>query len=219
MTNRDSFLLDDIEPEVGERINACRRDAFTKYSELALVGSASTLLAMASTEAFAVGGLPQQVVDVLNYALSLEYFEATFYNTANGTKDLIPAKYQGLFREIGQHESGHVALINEVLGSAAVKAPKFDFTAGGKYPDVFSNFATFSTLSSVIEDTGVAAFKGQVGNLFGSSVLQTALQIHSVEARHASSVRVLVGKSGSDGAFDKPMTKNEVLEAVKPFFV
>jgi hypothetical protein len=40
-----------------------------------------------------------------------------------------------------------------------------------------------------------------------------------VEARHAGSVRVLVGKPGSDGAFDKPMSKSEVLEAVKPFFV
>ena len=219
MSNQDSFLLGEIEPEVGERINASWRAAFAKYGELVLIGSAPTLLAMASTEAFAAEGLPQQVVDVLNYALSLEYFEATFYKTANGTEGLIPAKYQGLFGEIGQHENAHVALLSSVLGPAAVKAPKFDFTAGGKYPDVFSNFQTFSTLSSTIEDTGVAAFKGQLGNLAGTTVLATALQIHSVEARHAGSVRVLVGKPGSDGAFDKPMTKNEVLEAVKPFFV
>ena len=219
MSHQDSFLLDEIEPEVGERINASWRAAFAKYGELVMIGSAPTLLAMASTEAFAAEGLPQQVVDVLNYALSLEYFEATFYKTANGTEGLIPAKYQGLFREIGQHESAHVALLSGVLGSAAVKAPKFDFTAGGKYPDVFSNFQTFSTLSSTIEDTGVAAFKGQLGNLAGTTVLPTALQIYSVEARHAGSVRVLVGKPGSDGAFDKPMTKSEVLEAVKPFFV
>jgi hypothetical protein len=176
-------------------------------------------LAMASSAAFAADRLPQQVVDVLHYALSLEYFEATFYRTANGTKGLIPAKYQGLFREIGQHESGHVALIGGVLGSAAVKAPMFDFTAGGRHPDVFSSFETFAMLSSTIEDVGVAAFKGQIGNLAGTSVLSAALQIHSVEARHASSVRLVVGKTGSEGAFDRPMSKNEFLEAVKPFFV
>jgi hypothetical protein len=61
--------------------------------------------------------------------------------------------------------------------------------------------------------------RGQIGNLAGASVLSAARQIHSVEARHASSVRLVVGKSGSEGAFDKPMSKNEVLEAVKPFFV
>ena len=114
MSNQDSFLLDEIEPEVGERINASWRAAFAKYGELVLIGSAPTLLAMASTEAFAAEGLPQQVVDVLNYALSLEYFEATFYKTANGTEGLIPAKYQGLFGEIGQHESAHVALLSSV---------------------------------------------------------------------------------------------------------
>ena len=158
------------------------------------------------------------MVDILNYALTLEHFEATFYKTANGADGLIPGKYRGLFREIGEHEAGHVALLSGVLGNAAVKPPKFDFTAGGKYADVFTNFKTFSTLSSTIEDTGVAAFKGQISNLAGTPVLQTALQIHSVEARHAGSVRVLLGKPGSDGAFDKPMSRNEVLEAVKPFF-
>jgi hypothetical protein len=219
MNNQDNFLLDGIEPKVLARIGNAAKDALVKHSTLAITGSVSTLLAAASTEAFGAGGLPQQVVDVLNYALSLEYFEATFYKRANGTDGLIPKKYRGLFHEIGAHEAGHVALLSGALGTAAIKAPKFDFTAGGKYPDVFSNFNTFSTLSSTIEDTGVAAFKGQIANLAGTSVLQTALQIHSVEARHAGSVRVLVNKPGSDGAFDKPMSKDEVLAAVKPFFV
>jgi hypothetical protein len=219
MSNQDSFFLDEIEPQVGEWISASWPDVLAQHSDLVRIASASSLLAMASSAAFAADGLPQQVVDVLNYALSLEYFEATFYRTANATRGLIPVKYQGLFREIGRHENGHVALISGVLGSVAVKASMFDFTAGGRYPDVFSNFETFASLSSTIEDVGVAAFKGQIGNLAGTPVLSTALQIHSVEARHAGSVRLLVGKSGSDGAFDKPMSKKEVLEAVKPFFV
>ncbi len=190
---------------------------FARFGGQALVASAPVMLAMASSEAFAAGGLPQQVVDVLNYALTLEYFEANFYKNANKAEDLIPAKYRGLFREIGRHEAGHVALLNGVLGPIAVKPPKIDFTAGGKYPDVFSSFTTFSTLSSTIEDLGVAAFAGQMGNLINTPVLQTALQIHSVEARHAASVRLIVGKSGSDEAFDKPKSKSEILEAVKPF--
>src|SRR6201990_1672331 len=218
MNKQEKPLFELVDPEVLERIGAAAKDAFRKNRGLVAIGSVPILLAAASAEAFA-DGLPQQVVDVLNYALTLEHFEDTFYRKANETDGLIPAKYRNLFREIGRHETGHVALLSGVLGSAAVKAPKFDFTAGGQYPDVFSNFKTFSTLSSTIEDTGVAAFKGQVPNLTGTPVLQTALQIHSGEARHAGSVRVLIGKPGSDGAFDKPMTKDEVLEAVKPFFV
>ena len=218
MNTQEKSLFGSIEPEIVARIDTAAASALRRNRDLAVIGSVPILLAAASAEAFA-DGLPKQVVDVLNYALTLEHFEDTFYRKANETEGLIPAKYRGLFREIGRHETSHVALLSGVLGSVAVKPPKFDFTAGGKYPDVFSSFKTFSTLSSVIEDTGVAAFKGQVGNLVGSPVLQTALQIHSVEARHAGSVRVLVGKPGSDGAFDKPMSKSEVLEAVKPFFV
>ena len=48
-------------------------------------------------------------------------------------------------------------------------------------------------------------------------MLTTALQIHSVEARHASAVRPLIGKAGYDGAFDKPKTKAQVLKAATPF--
>jgi hypothetical protein len=217
--NNQNSLLNEIEPDVAKHIEASTRDAIVKYRTHMLTGSISTLLAASSIEAFGEGGLPQQVVDILNYALTLEHFEATFYRTANAKDGLIPPKYRGLFLEIGKHEGGHVALLSNALGNAAVKPPKFDFTAGGRYADVFSNFKTFSTLSSTIEDTGVAAFKGQIPNLAGTPVLQTALQIHSVEARHAGSVRVLVGKPGSDGAFDKPMSRSEVLEVVKPFFV
>ena len=82
---------------------------------------------------------------------------------------------------------------------------------------MFSNFKTFATLSATFEDLGVAAYKGQAGNLAGTPVLTTALQIHSVEARHASAVRPLIGKAGYDGAFDKPKTKAQVLAAAKPF--
>ena len=217
MNTQDTFILDTIEPEVADRVVASRRGVFSKYGKLAVMGSAPLVLAMASTEAFAAGGLPQQVVDVLNFALTLEYLEAAFYSTGNKTKGLIPAKYKSLFRTIGAHETAHVELLKGALGSAAVSAPKVDFTAGGKYADVFSNFDTFSTLSMTFEDLGVAAYKGQAGNLAGTPVLTTALQIHSVEARHASAVRRLTGKAGWDSAFDKPKTKDEVLAAAKPF--
>ena len=213
----NNHLLDEIDPEVAGRIEAGSQDAFSRYGKLALVASAPVLLAMGAKEAFAAGGVPQQVVDVLNFALTLEYIESAFYKMGNRSRGLIPSKYHSLFRTIGEHENEHVALLKHALGSAAVAPPQADFTAGGKYGDVFSNFQTFATLSATFEDLGVAAYKGQAGNLLGTPVLTTALRIHSVEARHAAAVRPLIGKAGYDGAFDKPKTKAEVLEAAKPF--
>jgi len=97
---------------------------------------------------------------------------------------------------IGKDEAAHVALLRQTLGSSAVKKPTFDFTAGGAFADVFSNYRTFLALSQSFEDTGVRAYKGQAGNLLGSDdILTVALQIHSVEARHAATVRQIRGQT------------------------
>ena len=51
--------------------------------------------------------------------------------------------------------------------------------------------------AQAFEDTGVRAYKGQAGNLISTPDLLTyALQIHSVEARHASEVRRIRGLKG-----------------------
>lgn len=218
MNTQENFILDEIDPEISERIDLGKRSLFQRYAMPAIaLTSAPLVLAAASSEAFAAGGLPQKVVDVLNFALTLEYLEAAFYKMGNSADGLIPNEYRALFRTIGEHETAHVALLQGALGSAAVKAPAVDFTAGGKYADAFSNFKTFATLSATFEDLGVAAYKGQAGNLAGTPVLTTALQIHSVEARHASAVRPLIGKAGFISAFDKPLSKAKVLAAAKPF--
>ena len=215
--NTENTILSAIEPELVDTIVQGRRDMFSKYAKAAgIMTSAPLVLALASNQAFGQS-LPKVIEDTLNFALTLEYLEAAFYKEGNAA-GIIPSQYKTVFRTIGQHEDAHVKLLKGVLGSAAVKAPGVDFTAGGKYADVFSNFDTFLTLSQTFEDLGVAAYKGQAGNLLGSKeVLTVALQIHSVEARHASEVRRIGLKFGWDGAFDKPMSKSAVLAAATPF--
>jgi hypothetical protein len=201
MTTQDNFILDEIDPDLGERINAGRRNLFARYAAPAIaLGSAPLILAVASSEAFAAGSLPQKVVDVLNFALTLEYLEAAFYKMGNEADGLIPAEYRSLFKTIGAHETAHVALLQGALGAAAVKAPAVDFTAKGNVPGFnFSvgQYATFQVLSQAFEDTGVRAYKGQAGRLMNDkAALNAALSIHAVEARHASEIRRLRGKKG-----------------------
>ena len=214
---QENTILSAIEPELADRIVQGRRDMFSKYAKAAgIMTSAPLVLALASNEAFGQS-LPKVIEDTLNFALTLEYLEAAFYDMGNSS-GVVPSKYRSVFRTIGQHENAHVKLLQGVLGSAAVAAPGVDFTAGGKYADVWENFETFRTLSQTFEDLGVAAYKGQAGNLMGSNeVLTVALQIHSVEARHASEVRRIGLKFGWDSAFDKPMSKAAVLAAATPF--
>ena len=210
-------LLSEIDPDLAARFIPNRRNLFREAAvRLGVLATAPLVLAAASREAFAKG-MPKQIVDTLNFALTLEYIENAFYSTGL-KRGVVPARYLPVFRIIAKHERQHVAFLQGALGSAAVGKPQADFTAGGQYPDVFSNFKTFLTLSQTFEDLGVAAYKGQAGNLMSNDgILTAALQIHSVEARHAAEVRRIGGKKGWTGAFDQPKSKAQVLAAAGPF--
>ena len=81
--------------------------------------------------------------------------------------------------------------------------------------------------AATVENLGAAAYLGQAGNIKSKEILAAALSIHSVEARHAATLNAVIGAgfkgsgplNGSipDGAFAKPMAKEDVLKAVQPF--
>ncbi len=203
--NEQQNILDSLDPEILERVGS-RRDALRGFGRLgAGLAFASVPLGLAAMakSAFAQGGLPQGIVDVLNFALTLEYLEADFYTMGLASTSTIAfpdATTRETFRIIRDHEQTHVSYLQNVLGSAAVAKPALDFTAGGMFPDVFSNYATFVTLAQAFEDTGVRAYKGQAPNLMSNGdILTAALTIHSVEARHASKVRRLAGSPAEQG--------------------
>lgn len=200
-------ILDEIEKvdgEIYERINprrAAMKDFFNMGKKVAV---AAVPLALGSMFKKAYGqSTPTQVNEVLNFALTLEYLEYHFYNNAVSVAGLIPAGApMGAITTIRNHELAHVNLLKGALGTAAI-APltfaNFDFTAKGTFPDVFSNYVTFLKVATAFEDTGVRAYKGQATVLKGNPVLTTALQIHSVEARHASHVRQMLAANGATG--------------------
>ncbi len=195
--NFNKPLLESVEPDYINEMTA-RREPIEQAKAMtgALGSTVISFGALAGTAFGQDSKLPGKIVDVLNFALTLEYLEDEFYRTAIGSSGLIPRDTQAVFGQISKHETAHVALLKSVLGSRAVPKPNFDFTAGGAFGDVFRNYQTFLAVSQAFEDTGVRAYKGQAGNLKGNAkILTTALQIHSVEARHAAMVRKLRGET------------------------
>jgi rubrerythrin len=179
-----------------------RRDAFKKAGDLGIMVAAATIpLAFATMNTKKTYSQPRSgnVVDVLNFALTLEYLEAKFYNMGLAA-NVIAGGDIAVFQQISNHENDHVTVLKsfiQQLGGTPVAEPTFDFTAGGTYADVFTNYQTFLALSQAFEDTGVRAYKGQAGALQeNDAALTAALQIHSVEARHASEVRRIRGNKG-----------------------
>lgn len=177
-----------------------RRETLRSGGRLAaLVALSSVPMALAGTvkDAFASSSLPDVVVRVLNFALTLEYLEATFYNRGLRSGIIPSGKDRRIFETIAGHENIHVAFLKQTLGGQAIAKPEFDFTAGGAIPDPFRNYEVFKIVAQGFEDTGVRAYKGQAGALKPyDAYLTAALTIHSVEARHASEVRRLRGEEG-----------------------
>lgn len=139
------------------------------------------------------------LTDALQLALVLEYLENEYYATGLAAGTLIPSADRAVFMQISKHESAHVTFLKNTLTSLGVTPgakPTFDFTAGGNFTP-FTDYSQFLILAQAFEDTGVRAYKGQAGNVMSNkAVLQAALQIHSVEARHASQVRRMRANKG-----------------------
>ncbi|MFP3598228.1 ferritin-like domain-containing protein [Chryseobacterium sp. SIMBA_029] len=139
------------------------------------------------------------LTDALQLALVLEYLESEYYTIGLSTAGLIPSVDRTVFMQIAKHESAHVNFLKSTLtslGTTPGTKPTFDFTVNGSFTP-FTNYNQFLILAQAFEDTGVRAYKGQAGNVMSNkAVLQAALQIHSVEARHASQVRRMRANKG-----------------------
>jgi hypothetical protein len=195
--------IEKTDPEVYDRLDG-RRAALKKLTSFTGKAALTAVpVAVASLFKKAYGQtVSSQIIDVLNFALTLEYLEAEFYNIGVGTAGLIPAgPDRAAMETIQLHENQHVQfLITTIrsLGARPVDKPTFDFTAGGTFPTVFSSYDLFLAVSQTFEDTGVRAYKGQAANLMSSNeILTAALRIHSVEARHASHVREMRARRGA----------------------
>lgn len=181
------------------------RDGVSRAGFLAATGT-GLLLALAPDARAA--GLSAIDVDVLNYALSLEYLQAAFYTESERSKAL-KGRAAEAAAQVGAVERAHVKAFRSLLGRKAIARPRFDFQGVTEDPKAFLKTAV------AFEDLAVEAYKGQAPRLQSKQVLAAALGIHTVEARHASWMRYLNGIKPAAAAFDDPRKKSEIDRIVR----
>jgi hypothetical protein len=167
---------------------------------------------------------PSTDLEIVNYVLLLEYIEEDFYKLAVDSGEL-SSEYQALAKQIRQDETEHVQALESVVEQLAGvpvprPGPKFDAVIQGGEQSILDTAAT-------LENLGAAAYLGQAPRIQNTRVFESALAIHTVEARHAAALNEVAGNgfsgggvlSGSipNGAFGRPMTREEVLEEAAPF--
>jgi rubrerythrin len=196
-------------PELeGVEVHGLTRGAFIMRGALAAgaVYGAASIGPFVGQAIAATGGGD---IDILNFALTLEYLEADFY--AEALKLNLSSDAKKLAEAFGKQESAHVtALAGAVkkLGGKAAAKPTFNF------PD--TDEKSFLKLAMTLEDTGVSAYNGAAPSIVSKDLLAVAGTIVQVEARHAAAIRLLAAQTPAPNAFDMTLDKAAVLKAVKP---
>lgn len=149
---------------------------------------------------------------IVNYALTLEYLEAAFYDDV-AKSGLFKGDDLALIKQFGAAEQAHVDALTATakkLGGKPAAAPKAQFP--------LDDATSVLELAATVENLGAAAYLGQAAAIEDPEVLAAALSIHSVEGRHAAVLNALVDKPVTpDGAFANPADMQTVLDEVQPF--
>jgi hypothetical protein len=159
--------------------------------------------------AFAAGGTSD--VDILNFALTLEYLESTFYEEAK-KKVKASGELKPLISLLASDEKQHVEALEgtiKKLGGKPVAKPTFNFE--------YSGTSGFLKLAETFENVGVGAYNGAAPGIKSKEVLAAAGSIVQVEARHAAAIALQNGMEPAPEAFDKALEEKEVLKDVEPF--
>jgi hypothetical protein len=196
-------------PELaGVEVHGLTRSSFILKGALA-AGAAYGASAVAPFVGSALAASPD--VDILNFALTLEYLETDFYQHKGKTVGL-SGQAKSLAKSFGDEEAEHVAALTKAItasGGKPVKKPTFVFPGKDQ--------KSFLKLAYVLENTGVGAYNGAGPSLQSKALLAAAGSIVQIEARHAASIALLTGMPITpNGAFDKPLTKKQVLAAAGP---
>lgn len=208
--------IEKVDPEVYDRMSD-RRKTLKKFSsfgkKLALTAIPVAFGSLIKKSYAGSKSTTDTVIEILNYALTLEYLEAEFYANGLASGGLILPPANMTIQTIARHEAAHVNFLRGAItaaGGTPIPKPTFDFTAGngsgmGPFANVFSNFEVFLNVAQTFEDTGVRAYKGRAAELVQTGdILTAALRIHSVEGRHAAHIRELRKLFGSGVGDVKP---------------
>jgi hypothetical protein len=198
------FDVDGAVRETCDSMERHTRSTFLRGTLGATVTALGTVAAWPTVAAAAQGSSDNAI---LNFALALEYLQASFYTEA----ERIGALHGALKQQadvVGSHERAHVKAFKQLLGTKAIKEPRFNFHGVTESQDAFRRTAV------AFEDLAVAAYKGQAPLITSRSYLAGAIAIHSVEARHAAWIRRLAGFLPAAKAFDDPLDAHQVVDIV-----
>jgi rubrerythrin len=204
-----------------EELNASRRrfllaaPVAAGAAFLAACGSSSDPQTAEDKSSNASAPLGGQDLRIVNYALTLEYIEADFYDKVVAA-GIFSGQTGDLFKQLQQDEHQHVDALTALTRKLGGHPPEKPVT---RFPIGSGDRAVIGT-AVTLENVGAAAYLGQIDSIENRQVLASATAIHSVEGRHAAKLARLAGRDPfPDGAFASPLDMDEVNNAIQRYVV
>ena len=163
---------------------------------------------------------PAGDLDIVRFALTMEQLEAAFYAqvvNAHKERSYLTARAFELTQQIALAEADHVQALSGVLtsaGQAVPATPNFQFPAG-----VFISPITYAWFAYTLEEIGIGAYLGAVGNIGSSAIRQAAASIYGAEAQHAALLRTFAGFDFAPKYYESPLSVAQVTELITPYIV
>jgi rubrerythrin len=200
-----------VNPSIGAiEVHGISRASFILRGAL-MTGAAIGAGAVTPFVSNALAATASSDIDILNFALTLEYLETDFYKHKALTVNL-SGQAKSLAAEFALQEQQHVDALTQAVKAAGGKPaphPTFVFPV--------TDETTFLSLAYTLENTGVSAYNGAGPSLVNKAYLAAAGSIVQVEARHAATIGILTNMPVTpSGGFDKPLTAAEVLKIAGP---
>lgn len=199
----------------------------TTRRDLGLAAGLAGLLAAAIRAQAQTGAGSSNDLAILNYALSLEHLEATFYTEGLNrfsASDLASAAFASVLgsgtvngvyanlQRIRDHEIAHVETLQSTirsLGGTPVGACTYNFG--------YRTVQEFLNIAQTLENLGVEAYNGALGRMQAAALKTAGATIATVEARHAAYLNLVNSEIPFPAAFDSAKMMTEVLAAAAAF--
>ncbi|HEX8465346.1 MAG TPA: ferritin-like domain-containing protein [Abditibacterium sp.] len=157
-------------------------------------------------------------LEIAGFALGLERLEASFYNqivSAHNTRAFLDNRLIEVAREIAANEASHVTALESLISGAGGTLPA---AVTYRFPaNVFISPVAFAWFGHTLEDIGIGAYLGAVGQIKSGDIRRAAASIYGAETRHATILRLLGGFPVAPRYFESPLSVPQVQGLIAPY--